>query len=231
MLFLNFFMIKTIEPFLSPERILAIDRRLEDYGVRRTGKSHNSTDNPRKYAYCTSVLSGLLNDDLKERTIVEVGPGSQGRLMLDFIADEGANAIGIDRLPKELDKDDFDEKITLLTIPMEELGSSMPRESIDLVNIMYLDYFPWGYNWAYKEYFGGFFERREARKQIRNYDSLVADSFKRVLKKGGFVTQWWMPGGSYRLGQKPFVRAGFVHTELDLFLKIPGYFLDIYQKG
>ena len=218
---------RDIEPFLLNERICETNERLDNYEIKRMGKLCNSTGRPRKYAACSSVIRGLLNEDLRRKTIIEVGPGLEGRFMLDLISEEGGIAIGIDRIPQETEGSEEDIKI--LTLAMEDLGKAMPQK-IDLINVMYMDYFPWGHKIQHESNLGSFFERIRARRHIQKYDYLVADSFAKTLKPNGFITHWWMPGGSYRLNPKAFVKNGFAHREFDLFTKLIGYNLDIYQK-
>src|SRR3989344_904002 len=90
-----------LNPFLEEERIRKIQEKLFDYSRKFGGRFPEDDEAHaryliKKYSVNTSVLMGVLEDQVVEKRIVEVGPGYAGRFMLDFLIEQGADAISTD---------------------------------------------------------------------------------------------------------------------------------------
>jgi len=225
-----------VEPFLLKERVRRIQNRLDDCKRKRVRKiktpsnESNSHFHLDSYSYCTSVLIGLLGDNVKDKTIVEIGPGYFGRYMLDLLANDGAMVIGLDRVDGKLYKKPLCGGGKYVIAPMEKMSDVIPRESTDLINIMHMNPSPWDWDVGRAYSYGNFFQRRKVKLAIEMYDSLVSKQLNFILKKGGYVTVWYCPVGDFRLRPADVIKAGFTHWEYDTFMRIPGYCLDVYQK-
>jgi hypothetical protein len=182
------------------------------------------------YSACAPVVMGLLENNLLGKKIIEVGPDIFGKSFLDYLVSKGADAVAIDRFDREYDTYGGISKGKYILLPMERVKEGFPKDSVDLIHIRHMHPSPYPQGVMRDLYFGNLFEKRRARRYIKQYGSLVADNFSSVLKSGGYALCWSVPTDSYQFNPNSFNKKDFDHRFWDLFTIIPGFWLDVYRK-
>lgn len=223
-----------IMPFLQDERLQLIGKKLSEY-KDKYGRDLADLDDDEgyatrlveKYAFCTSVLTGIYKNNLENKKILEVGPGYAGRFMLDHLIENGADAYGID-LHNHPDYTGPSRGRYLITT-WEKMLRNIPAESIDLIHVKSMHPEPYPMEVKEDYYNGNFMQRMKAKKYIRKYSSLLGENIDSLLKKEGFFI-CWSKHDDFRLDPKELRERNYKHNSYNLFGTMSNFILDIYQK-
>jgi hypothetical protein len=98
----------------------------------RQGEFDYEHQYPEYYAYTQSFIETVLGSDLTGRTIVEIGPGANGSIVLSRFAEKGANAIGLDYDVKEKWKTKH-PKVTFIEDRWENITKHLVPQSVDII--------------------------------------------------------------------------------------------------
>jgi hypothetical protein len=217
---------------LTRERLDIVARQLEQLA----GRGHNGEFNRiSTYAPVVAFVSHVLNP-MEGKTVVEIGPGVDGRIALDYLHSLGARTVGMDalRVPTEGNGTEY------FLDRWENIGSRFPASTVDAIYIQYMHNDP---------HHGGEFDPFRGPLKVlsafdpnyRDTNSSCRDDFSRyvgqemakVLKPGGFVAMRhpasWEDASDFWLREDDVLIANYQLYEFHELHEYGGSLM-VYQK-
>jgi hypothetical protein len=150
------------------------------------------------YLTLIALASKFLEYNLKDRIIVEIGPGSEGNIALAYFAAKGAHAIGIDPNPKP-DKRTEEHGVELVSNYWENIGEILHGRKADIIYFHHMT--------PNVDVASGKFRAGEAEK----YNNFVIEEMNKVLVENGVIIQHNIDV-DFRLVGRSLQKLGYTST-------------------